>query len=187
MANTQKKHYNIRLKNPFLTIAGLALAVFLLAIGIAALCGARDTSLTLPNGEEIRFTGLFDRNGNPISGTIYYANGLSAEIDVEEGRVTYSDGTVYLGKLDSDYRRSGKGSITWQNGDSYEGDFLSDMLSGSGIYTFKSGDVYEGDFQNGKKHGTGKYTSFDGSYYEGGFENDLRHGEGKLVTSDGGV
>ena len=187
MGNRQPKHHNIRLKYPFLTIAGLALAVFLIGMGVAALCGARDTNLTLPSGEEIRFTGLFDMDGNPISGTIYYANGLSAEIDLEEGRVSYSDGTVFLGTLDADYRRSGKGSITWKNGDSYEGDFISDMLSGSGTYTFASGDVYEGDFVEGKKQGHGKYTSFDGSYYEGGFENDLRHGTGKLVTSDGGV
>ena len=187
MTHKQQKYLNIRLKNPFLTIAGLALAVFLLGIGIAAIFGARDTNLTLSNGDEIRFTGLFDRNGNPISGTIYYANGLSAEIDLEEGRVTYSDGTVFLGKLDSDYRRTGKGAITWQNGDSYEGDFLADKLSGQGIYTFKSGDVYEGEFVDGKKHGKGKYTSFDGSYYDGEFKNDLRHGKGKLVTGDGGV
>ena len=187
MEYKQNKHLNIRLKNPFLTIAGLALAVFLLAIGIAAIFGARNTNLTLSDGEEIRFTGLFDRNGNPISGTIYYANGLSAEIDLDAGRVTYSDGTVYLGQLDGDYRRSGQGSITWRNGDSYEGDFLADKLSGSGVYTFKSGDVYEGDFLDGKKHGRGKYTSFDGSYYEGEFANDLRHGKGTLVTSDGGV
>lgn len=187
MEYKQPKHINIRFKNPFLTIAGLALAVFLLGIGIAAIFGARDTNLTLSSGEEIRFTGLFDREGNPISGTIYYANGLSAEIDLEAERVTYSDGTVFLGKLDSDYRRSGKGSITWQNGDSYEGDFLADKLSGYGVYTFKSGDVYEGEFLDGKKHGRGKYTSFDGSYYDGEFENDLRHGKGKLVTGDGGV
>ena len=187
MEYKQKPYKNIRLKNPFLTIAGLALAVFLLGIGIAALCGARDTNLTLPDGEQIRFTGLFDIHGNPISGTVYYSNGLSAEIDVDAGRVTYSDGTVFYGTLDADYRRSGKGSITWKNGDSYEGDFLADRLSGRGVYRFKSGDVYEGDFVDGKKHGEGKYTSFDGGYYEGGFENDLRHGKGKLVTSDGAV
>lgn len=187
MANKQNTYWNIRIKYPFLMIASLALVVFLLGIGIAAIFGARDTNITLSDGEQIRFTGLFDKDGNPISGTIYYANGLSAEIDLEAGKVTYSDGTVFLGKLDADYRRSGQGSITWPNGDSYEGDFVSDKLSGNGVYTFQSGDVYEGEFVEGKKHGKGKYTAFDGSYYEGDFENDLRHGKGKLVTSDGGV
>lgn len=187
MANKQNTYWNIRIKYPFLVIASLALVVFLLGIGIAAIFGARDTNITLSDGEQIRFTGLFDKDGNPISGTIYYANGLSAEIDLEAGKVTYSDGTVFLGKLDADYRRSGQGSITWPNGDSYEGDFVSDKLSGNGVYTFHSGDVYEGEFVEGKKHGKGKYTAFDGSYYEGDFENDLRHGKGKLVTSDGGV
>lgn len=187
MANKQNTYWNIRIKYPFLMIASLALVVFLLGIGIAAIFGARDTNITLSDGGQIRFTGLFDKDGNPISGTIYYANGLSAEIDLEAGKVTYSDGTVFLGKLDADYRRSGQGSITWPNGDSYEGDFVSDKLSGNGVYTFQSGDVYEGEFVEGKKHGKGKYTAFDGSYYEGDFENDLRHGKGKLVTSDGGV
>ena len=187
MANKQNTYWNIRIKYPFLMIASLALVVFLLGIGIAAIFGARDTNITLSDGEQIRFTGLFDKDGNPISGTIYYANGLSAEIDLEAGKVTYSDGTVFLGKLDADYRRSGQGSITWPNGDSYEGDFVSDKLSGNCVYTFQSGDVYEGEFVEGKKHGKGKYTAFDGSYYEGDFENDLRHGKGKLVTSDGGV
>ena len=187
MVKKQNTYWNIRIKYPFLTIASLALVVFLLGIGIAAIFGARDTNITLSDGEQIRFTGLFDKDGNPISGTIYYANGLSAEIDLEAGKVTYSDGTVFLGKLDADYRRSGKGSITWPNGDSYEGEFVSDKLSGNGVYTFQSGDVYEGEFVEGKKHGKGKYTAFDGSYYEGDFENDLRHGKGKLVTSDGGV
>ena len=187
MVKKQNTYWNIRIKYPFLVIAGLALVVFLLGIGIAAIFGARDTNITLSDGEQIRFTGLFDKDGNPISGTIYYANGLSAEIDLEAGKVTYSDGTVFLGKLDADYRRSGQGRITWPNGDSYEGDFVSDKLSGNGVYTFQSGDVYEGEFVEGKKHGKGKYTAFDGSYYEGDFENDLRHGKGKLVTSDGGV
>ena len=187
MVKKQNTYWNIRIKYPFLTIASLALVVFLLGIGIAAIFGARDTNITLSDGEQIRFTGLFDKDGNPISGTIYYANGLSAEIDLEAGKVTYSDGTVFLGKLDADYRRSGQGSITWKNGDSYEGEFVSDKLSGNGVYTFQSGDVYEGEFVDGKKHGKGKYTAFDGSYYEGEFENDLRHGKGKLVTSDGGV
>ena len=65
MEYKQKPYRNLRLKYPFLTIAGLALAVFLLGIGIAAIFGARDTSLTLSDGEEIRFTGLFDKDGKP--------------------------------------------------------------------------------------------------------------------------
>ena len=113
MEYKQKPYRNLRLKYPFLTIAGLALAVFLLGIGIAAIFGARDTSLTLSDGEEIRFTGLFDKDGKPISGTIYYANGLSAEIDLEAGKETYSGGTVFFGELDSDYRRSGKLFDQW--------------------------------------------------------------------------
>lgn len=171
----------------FLLILAAALLVFLLGLGIWRLTGAGSSTVTLSNGEEVKFTGLVDAQGNPVSGTLHYANGLSAEIDIKNSTVTYSDGTVYVGPLDEDYRRTGQGRITWKNGDSYTGDFVADLLTGSGIYTFKSGDVYEGELVGGKKEGMGKYTSADGSVYEGGFKGDLRHGEGRLVTSDGAV
>ena len=41
----------------------------------------------------IKFLGKVNSSGTPISGTLYYSNGIKGEIDMREGKVTYSDGT----------------------------------------------------------------------------------------------
>jgi hypothetical protein len=208
MAYKNKKYHRIQPLTAFTIIVAAALAVFLIGLGISRLSGAQNTTVILSDGEEIKFTGLFDNDGKPISGTLYYANGVSAEIDVNKGTVTYSDGTVYEGALDADYRRTGKGKITWQNGDVYEGELLGGDKHGRGKYTsidgsiydgeFKNnrfhgkgklttpdGGVYEGEFLNGVKSGTGSYKYSNGDFYEGQFKGDLRHGEGKYIWANG--
>lgn len=187
MAYKNKKFRKIQPLTAFTIIVVAALVVFLIGVGIWKLKGAQNTSVTLSSGEELKYVGLVDKYGRPISGTLYFANGLSAELDVDESTLTYSDGTVYCGPLDADYRKHGKGTITFVNGDSYTGDFFEDKLTGFGIFTFASGDVYEGNLVDGKKEGRGKYTSSEGSEYDGEFKNDLRHGKGKHLTADGGV
>ena len=125
MAFKFKRYHNTKYLTIFAVIVAAALIVFLIGLGVSRLAGAQNTTVILPGGEEIKFTGMFDKDGNPVSGTLYYANGIQAEIDVTKGTVTYSDGTVYEGALDADYRRTGKGKITWKNGDVYEGEFVA--------------------------------------------------------------
>jgi hypothetical protein len=49
-----------------------------------------------------------------------------------------------------DYKKHGKGKLTWANGDVYEGERVDD-----------------------RKHGKGKYTNADGTiYHDGEWEND---------------
>jgi hypothetical protein len=165
MGYTNKKFRRIQPMTAFTIIVVAALSVFLIGVGIWRFKGAQNTSVILSSGEELKYVGLVDKLGRPISGTLYFANGISAQIDVTEGKVTYSDGTVYYGPLDGNYKKTGKGSITLPNGDTYEGDFLEDSLTGYGKFTFAGGDVYEGELQNGKKEGKGKYTSAEGSIY----------------------
>ena len=117
MAHKNKKFRRIQPLTAFTIIVASALVVFLIGVGIWKLKGAQNTSVTLSSGEELKYVGLVDKFGRPISGTIYFSNGLSAELDVDEGSLVYSDGTVYYGPLDADYRKHGKGTITWVNGD----------------------------------------------------------------------
>jgi hypothetical protein len=165
MTHKNKKFRRIQPLTAFTIIIVAALVVFMIGVGIWRLMGAQNTSVILSSGEKLKYVGMVDHSGRPTSGTLYYPNGLSAKIDLKEGSVTYSDGTVYYGSLDADYRRSGQGSISWTNGDSYTGEFLADALTGKGTFTFASGDVYEGDLVNGVKNGFGKYMSSDGSEY----------------------
>ena len=99
MAYKNKKYHKIQPLTAFTIIVAAALAVFLIGLGISRLSGAQNTTVILSNGEEVKFTGMFDKDGKPVSGTLYYTNGVSAEIDVAAGTVTYSDGTVYEWKL----------------------------------------------------------------------------------------
>ena len=187
MAYKNKKFRRIQPLTAFTIIVVAALVIFLIGVGIWKFKGAQNTSVTLSSGEELKYVGLVDKFGRPISGTLYFPNGLSAELNVDDGSLTYSDGTVYYGPLDADYRKHGKGTITLVNGDTYTGDFFEDKLTGYGTFSFASGDVYEGDLIDGKKEGRGKYTSSDGSEYEGEFKADMRHGKGKHTTADGSV
>ena len=45
-----------------------------------------------------------------------------------------------------DDKRSGKGKMTYANGDVYEGDFMNNKFHGKGKFTYENGVVYEGDF-----------------------------------------
>jgi hypothetical protein len=126
MEYQNKKFRRIQPLTAFTVIIAAALIVFLIGVAVWKIKGAQNTSVMLSTGEELKYVGLVDKYGRPISGTLYFANGLSAELDVDEGTLTYSDGTVYCGPLDSDYRKHGKGSITFINGDSYTGDFFED-------------------------------------------------------------
>ena len=76
--------------------------------------------------------------------------------------MTYSDGSVYEGKMVND-KREGKGVMTWPK----ERDA-------------KEAASYDGEFKNDKRHGTGKYTWGNGTYYIGGWSEGKRHGEGKM-------
>lgn len=187
MGYKNKKFRRIQPLTAFMIILAAALAVFMIGIGINRFMGAQNTTVILSNGEELKYVGMVDASGRPISGTLYYRNGMSAKIDLEAGSVTYSDGTVYYGSLDADYRRSGTGRLEMTNGDSYTGEFEADRLTGKGIYSFASGDIYEGDFVDGVKDGAGKYTASDGSIYEGEFKNDMRHGKGKHISAEGDI
>ena len=79
MAYKSKKYHETKYLTTFAVIVAAALIVFLIGIGISRIAGAQNTTVILSNGEEVKFTGMFDKDGNPISGTLYYANGISAE------------------------------------------------------------------------------------------------------------
>eukprot|EP00984_Skeletonema_dohrnii_P022531 scaffold11656_cov85-Skeletonema_dohrnii-CCMP3373.AAC.2 len=93
------------------------------------------------------------------------------------------------------HSHSGKGTITYDNGDVYEGKFRNSEPHGIGM-TYKDGRVckgiwwngkieYEGDLVNGKPHGRGKWTYSNGAVYEGEWKNGKKHGKGKWTYSHG--
>ena len=56
-------------------------------------------------------------------------------------------------------------SITFKNGNKYEGGWKDNIIHGQGIYTWVNGDKYAGKFKYGKAYGKGTYTSANGNKY----------------------
>jgi len=83
----------------------------------------------------------------------------------------------------------GKGTMHWNNGDRYEGEWKNNKKEGRGIYylgdgEFK-GDRYEGDYKNGKAEEKGIYYYANGDRYEGEFKNGKREGKGIYYFANG--
>ncbi len=56
----------------------------------------------------------------------------------EDGRHWKFEGQIF------DDQPEGGGQMTWDNGDSYEGDFHVGLRHGNGVFTFKNGTIYKG-------------------------------------------
>ena len=57
--------------------------------------------------------------------------------------------------------------MAFENGDTYEGEFVDGYFQGTGTYTSKDGWTYEGQFVKGQADGQGKLTTQDNIVYEG--------------------
>ena len=130
---------------------------------------------------------------NIIAALLHYFTGAASTLEASaegastamEKTIQYRNGDTYIGHVDNDGQRDGKGILRKKNGDVYEGQFKDGMLHGEGKYTWADGDVYDGQFIGGMRHGEGKYTSADGDVYDGEFRYDFRHGKGKMKFKDG--
>lgn len=108
----------------------------------------------------------------------------------------------YVGNF-KDGKKEGFGKITFENNDSYEGEFLADDFHGQGTfnfneskesftglfenhkfkkgkYSYRNGNVYEGEFFEGQPKGKGKFTLVDGSYFEGTIIDGKWDGKAKM-------
>mmetsp|Transcript_67941 Transcript_67941/g.100803 ORF Transcript_67941/g.100803 Transcript_67941/m.100803 type:complete len:509 (-) Transcript_67941:81-1607(-) len=110
----------------------------------------------------------------------------------------------YVGGYDERRRRSGKGELRWENGDtfrglfadglrcgpgtlklhdgsSYEGNWKNDQYDGYGVRKFPNGYIYAGMFQNGRFYGHGRCDFPNGDSYEGDWIDGLMEGLGKYI------
>ena len=89
-------------------------------------------------------------NGIVVSGKLIYPDGSKAEIDRTAGTIIYENGDSYYGEFSGCYRH-GNGVYTFAGGDVYEGEFVNDVIEGKGRLKTVFGDTYDGSFVNGKK------------------------------------
>jgi hypothetical protein len=103
-----------------------------------------------------------------------------------EGRLTYTDGSVFEGLHVKGLLLRGK--MTYGDGSSvYEGEWRNGKRHGRGICIFSDGSVYEGDFKKSHIHGHGVMIWSDGGWYLGDWHKDEMHGWGMELEPDGTV
>ena len=58
-------------------------------------------------------------------------------------------------------KRCGYGTFKWGlTGSSYRGNFKDDTMNGFGVYLWNDGSSFEGQFVDGKPYGNGKITEY---------------------------
>ena len=178
-----KKHLSTAQSLLYTFIAALICVVLVFAAIYAS--GLRYIKLNTEIGGYVKFFGTVDADGNPYRGDLYYSDGTTAKVDMLNHKVTFSNGDIYTGALNTSLRMEGEGKLEYNTGDVYEGTFEAGVISGEGTFTYANGDVYKGSFSDGMKNGSGVYTWANGDVYEGEYVNDVRSGIGIYTWTSG--
>ncbi len=143
--------------------------------------------LRFPNGDVYNGSLMGDHLYG--SGVMNYSNGDYYDGHWERG--VYSGQGIFVWKSGRFYRgvfRDGLKhcpsdqlqdacSMSFENGDRYQGQWLEDEMHGKGRMDFSNGDVYVGDFFKGLIHGYGalydivKNQTFSGQFFNGTYVN----------------
>ena len=135
---------------------------------------------TLPDGK--RFEGEFE-NDKAVQGILTSPDGWRIEYDhieyvfdngrTSKGRRFFLDGRVYEGDLDVNSQPSGKGVLTWPNGERFEGMWENGKQT-YGRTQYTNGIVYEGNYDaNGSRSGKGVWISQNGERIAGEWEKGV--------------
>ena len=105
----------------------------------------------------------------------------------EIGIVEFREGT-YIGEI-ADGKADGYGRMTYSNGDVYLGEWVSNCQTGQGAKSTANG-LAVGTFVNGLKNGKfvaveNRGDTYNNRYYVGNYSNDVRSGHGTLITKNG--
>jgi hypothetical protein len=100
------------------------------------------------------------------------------------GTLTWSNGNRYEGEVHAGVA-NGKGKYYWANGDSYEGDFKEGHRDGVGTQYFGCSGRYQGTFHAGVIDGVGTFYLANGGRYEGDVRNGKMDGRGTLYLAHG--
>jgi len=97
----------------------------------------------------------------------------------------YPDGSDFVGPRSEQGQRHGLGQMSFPDGSSYTGRFVSGLSEGLGVMIMADGSRYEGEFADGKFNGVGVFERCDNMKYEGEFRHGKVWGLGLLTFADG--
>ncbi|MCX2779112.1 hypothetical protein OQJ46_06855 [Microbulbifer thermotolerans] len=141
--------------------------------------------LTWPDGRT--YTGEFHRGRISGLGKFDYGDGCIYEGAFRNGEL-HGEGryaceeNIWEGDFEQGEIR--RGTVSWDNGETYTGEFQDWQPHGRGLLTTAEGTEYEGRFENGLPV-NGSYRDRLGYSYRGGFEYFQYAGEGELIQPDG--
>lgn len=93
---------------------------------------------------------------------------------------------TYVGSFNAAGQRHGKGTCTFHDGSTYEGEWRCGRRNGKGVYSdARTKEVYDGKWVAGKRCGRGLCTYPAGHRYEGQWADGLRDGEGTFFRANG--
>lgn len=95
--------------------------------------------------------------------------------------VCYPNGDKYTGDFSHGLVRHGQGTMTYNNGAKYSGQWVDDFRDGTGTMEYTNGDTYSGHWEKGAAQGYGIEETELGDLYEGLWSEGKRSGEGKLT------
>ena len=79
-----------------------------------------------------------------------------------------------------------KGTITFDNGNTYVGELQDNKMHGQGTLTYDSGTKYIGEFKNNKKHGKGTVIHADGGKIVGEWKDGIPQEKNRLFFDPDG-
>lgn len=100
-------------------------------------------------------------------------------------KIEYENGDTYEGEY-LDHKFHGKGKFT-SKVMKYDGNWKEGYPHGKGTETWKSGAIYKGFFHFGEKWGQGSYLWPNQNLYEGMWAKDLMNGKGQIRYPNGDV
>lgn len=99
-----------------------------------------------------------------------------------KGTMTYANGDVYEGSWKNN-NKDGLGTMKYENGDTYIGYWYRNNKEGMGTMTYNNGEVYHGNWYIDHREGEGTMTYNNGDVYDGNWVSDKRHGQGTLTNN----
>ena len=151
---------------------------------------------TIDNNSNSNFIRILSKDKfNPNGWMTYYPNTMCY---LFEHSLTFKHGVLlpcalliyngntsyYIGNVNINNKRCGKGTLVDISGNIYEGTWDNDELSGWCRVTENNIALSEGYYINNKLNGKGERYYYDGTVYVGDFINNQRHGEGKEENSE---
>jgi hypothetical protein len=73
--------------------------------------------------------------------------------------------------------------MTYDNGESYKGEWKSDVIDGYGEYIWPNGDRYVGNYKRGKRDGSGVMYYQNGDMFTGNWRNGMKDGQGTFTSN----